>query len=273
MNNNLPVGIFDSGVGGLTVVKEVFKQLPHESIIYFGDTARVPYGNKSKKVVQKFSVQILNFLLTQKVKVVVMACNTASAYALDTLRNKTGLPVIDVIEPGAKKSVELTRNNKIGIIGTEGTIRSQAYVKAIRKYSSKVKVFSQPCPLFVPLVEEGWAGSAHKHIVKEIAEKYLKSLKQINVDTLILGCTHYPWLENIIAEVMGKKVKLVSSAYETANFVKDVMKVNNILSNNKQPRHKIFVSDSPQKIIAFGKKYAVKNMNPSNVKNIDIEKY
>ena len=275
MNNNLPIGVFDSGVGGLTVVKELFKQLPNESIVYFGDTARVPYGNKSKEVVEKFSLQILNFLLKQRVKLIVVACNTASAYALETICKNTKLPVIDVIEPGAKKAVEITCNDKIGIIGTEGTVKSQAYEKAINRFADirDVRIFSQACPLFVPLVEDGWADDSHKKIVKDIAKKYLAGLKRSGIDSLILGCTHYPWLENVIAEIMGRRVKLISSAYETACFVKETMYTEGVLSELKTVQHKFFVSDAPEKVIQFGQKYSVKFMDATNVKKIDIEAY
>ncbi|MBU0952274.1 MAG: glutamate racemase [Elusimicrobia bacterium] len=275
VNNHLPVGVFDSGVGGLTVVKEIFKQLPNESLVYFGDTARVPYGNKSKEVVEKFSLQILNFLHKQRVKLIVVACNTASAYALETIRKNTKLPVLDVIEPGAKKAVEITCNDKIGIIGTEGTIKSQAYDKAVNRFADirDVRIFSQACPLFVPLVEEGWADDSHKKIVKDVAKKYLTPLKRLKIDSLILGCTHYPWLENIIAEIMGKKVKLVSSAYETACSVKETLYGEGMLSELKTVQHKFFFSDAPEKAIMFGNKYSVKYMDATNVKKIDIEAY
>ena len=275
MNKNLPIGVFDSGVGGLTVVKEISRQLPTESIVYFGDTARVPYGNKSREVVEKFSLQILNFLLKQRVKLIVVACNTVSAHALEHLRNNTKLPVIDVIEPGSRKAVEVTAGDRVGVIGTEGTINSRAYERAISRFGDikDVRVFSQACPLFVPLVEECWADDAHKKITREIAVKYLAPLKQARIDTLVLGCTHYPWLENIIADVMGKKVKLVSSAHETASFVKETIYSNGILSELKTVSFKYFVSDSADKFIGFCQRSGLKNIDATNVKKVDIEAY
>ncbi|MFN3966514.1 MAG: glutamate racemase, partial [Endomicrobiia bacterium] len=184
-NSSLPIGVFDSGVGGLTVVKEIIKQMPFESIVYFGDTARLPYGSKSKEVVKKFSFQILNFLLSKKVKMIVVACNTVSSYALEDLKQKTNLPVIGVIDPVAKKSISLTKNGIIGVIGTEGTIKSKAYENSIKKLEKNIKVFSVACPLFVPLVEEGWIdGSSKEDIVEDIAKEYLLILRKKNIDTL-----------------------------------------------------------------------------------------
>jgi len=201
-----PVGVFDSGVGGLTVVSQLFRILPQEDIIYFGDTAHLPYGSKSKEAVTRYSLDIANFLKAQKVKIIVVACSTASSFALSSLRENIELPVIGVIEPGAQAAIDTTRNFKIGIIGTEGTINSRAFEEALKKIDRNVKVFSQPCPLFVPLVEEDWLD---KPETSQIAEKYLSPLKDKGIDTLILGCTHYPLLKELLWRIMGQEISLI----------------------------------------------------------------
>jgi glutamate racemase len=203
------IGIFDSGVGGLTVYHAIRKAFPHENLIYFGDTARVPYGPKSKRTVIDYSIQNTRFLLQQQVKIIVVACNTSSAVAIDTLKEITDIPVIGVILPGAGAAVTTTRNKRIGVIGTYGTIRSQAYTKAIQSLMPDAKVFTQPCPLFVPLAEEGWENHS---VTKQIAADYLKDLIAEGIDTLVLGCTHYPILKNTIQEVVGPNITLVDSA-------------------------------------------------------------
>lgn len=204
-----PIGIFDSGVGGLTVFKEIRKRFPYEDIVYFGDTARVPYGPKSKNTVIEYSIQNARFLMQCGAKIIVIACNTSSAIALEELKKIFPVPVIGVIEPGAISAVENSKNGRIGIIGTEGTIRSKAYSKSISKLNTNTEVFSEACPLFVPLAEEGW----EEHRVTRITiEEYLKTLLQKNIDTLVLGCTHYPILKKTIQQVIGSNIKLIDSA-------------------------------------------------------------
>lgn len=222
-NENLKdgaIGIFDSGIGGLTVAKEIIKNLPGENIIYLGDTARVPYGTKSKNTVIKYAESNSNFLLSKGVKLLVVACNTASAYALKSLEDSLSIPIIGVIKPGAKKAVESTYNGNIGVIGTPSTINSEAYKVEIKKINPEAKVFSKACPLFVPLAEEGWFDS---DIAESIASKYLNELKKFDIDTLILGCTHYPILKKTIYKVMGSNVKLIDSAEQVSSEVLSII--------------------------------------------------
>ena len=210
-----PVGVFDSGVGALTVVREIMRQIPNEKIVYFGDTARVPYGSKSRETVTRFSEQIVRFLQTQQVKAIVVACNTVSAYALDALEKEIDIPMIGVVKPGAKVAAEVTRNGRIGVIGTEGTIGSGIYSSYIHQINAQVQVTGKACPLFARLVEEGlWEDP----VTDEIASRYLTELIDIGVDTLILGCTHYPLLEEVIGDFMGPDVTLIDSGAEAANL-------------------------------------------------------
>lgn len=240
-----PIGVFDSGIGGLTVVKRLSSVLPNEHIVYFGDTARVPYGSKSNSTVIDYSIQDTNFLLHKNVKLVVVACNTASSIALPDLQKKFNVPVIGVILPGANMAVNETRNGKIGVIGTRATINNQAYSKAIKKINNKIEVFEKACPLFVPLAEEGWT---HHRATYEIAAEYLVELKKQHIDTLVLGCTHYPILADVIQEVIGSNVKLIDSGVATAEVVKNEIYKLNLLTNHKgHPNLELFVSDIPTK--------------------------
>ena len=200
LNNNAPIGVFDSGVGGLTVAREIIRQLPNESIVYFGDTARVPYGSKSKDTIIRFSRQIVNFLKTKNVKAIVFACNTASAFALDTIERELDIPVIGVVKPGAITAIHSTKNKRIGIIGTEGTIKSEMYTSYIQSIDKDIEVVGKACPLFVPLVEEGMLDD---EVTKEMATRYLKELQNENIDSLILGCTHYPLLRKMVGKIMS----------------------------------------------------------------------
>jgi len=213
MSSSAPIGVFDSGIGGLTVVHELIRQLPHESIVYFGDTARVPYGPKSPDTVRRYSREIAAYLTEQGVKAIVVACNTATAHALGTLRGELALPVVGVVEPGARAAVAATRTGRIGVIGTVGTIKSGAYERAICALSPTAQVVARACPLFVPLVEEGWVDHEATRLV---AETYLEPLVKANVDTLVLGCTHYPLLKPLLRQVMGPDIRLIDSAEETA---------------------------------------------------------
>lgn len=210
------VGIFDSGVGGLTVLRELRRQLPHEELVYLGDTARVPYGTKSPQTVSRYAREAARFLVEQQVKLLVVACNTASAVALDDLAAVHQLPVVGVIEPGARRALEVSRNGRIGVIGTEGTIRSRAYERALQTGGPNVAVWAAACPLFVPLAEEGWA---EHPIARLAAAEYLAPLLREGIDTLVLGCTHYPLLKRTLQEVVGPAVTLIDSAEETAKTV------------------------------------------------------
>jgi glutamate racemase len=262
-----PVGIFDSGVGGLTVVSEIFSILPQEDIIYFGDTAHLPYGSKSKQAVTRFSLDIANFLKAKKVKIIVVACNTASSFALSSLREKIGLPVIGVIEPGAQAAINTTRNFNIGVIGTEGTINSRAFEGALRKIDRNVKVFSQACPLFVPLVEEGWLDEPETW---QIAEKYLSPLKDKGIDTLILGCTHYPLLKELLSKIMGQGVSLIDTPEATAKAVQRMLGEKNLLrKGNHKPVYKFFVSDDPEKFLELGRRFLGKSIDKAERVNLE----
>lgn len=250
MNNN-PIGIFDSGIGGLTVAKEIIAALPNESIIYLGDTARVPYGTRSKEIVTKFALELVEFLLERKVKCLVVACNTISALALEEIRKNSPVPVIGVIKSAVKKAVQVTKNKKIGVIGTPGTILSKAYEEEIRKSSPDIKVISVACPLFVPLAEEG----LHNHqAAKLVAKDYLEDFTN-NVDTLILGCTHYPLLRETITEVVGEDITLIDSAKPTAEELKILLAENNLLSNNQNPYLEFFVTDAPVRVAQVAGKF------------------
>ena len=267
-----PIGVFDSGVGGLTVAREIMRQLPNERIVYFGDTARVPYGNKSRDTVTRYSKQIVRFLQSRDVKTIVVACNTASAYALDEIEHTLDIPMIGVVKPGAKTAVEVTQNKKVGVIATEATIGSQMYNQYIKKLDPGVQIYEKACPLFVPLVEEGlWQDP----VTDEIANRYLSELIDLGIDTLILGCTHYPLLRSTIGRIMGEGVTLVNPAYETARELGELLREKNLL-NDKKPelgenQYQFYVSDSAQKFKSFANsiiKYGI-----LSAKTIPIEEY
>ncbi|MDE5867201.1 MAG: glutamate racemase [Lachnospiraceae bacterium] len=249
---NAPIGVFDSGVGGLTVAREIMRQLPNERIVYFGDTARVPYGSKSPETVTRFSRQIVRFLQTQEVKAIVVACNTASACALEELEKEVELPMIDVVKPGAHAAIEATRNGKVGVIATEATIGSGIYNRYIKENDNSVSVVGKACPLFVPLVEEGlWEDP----VTDEIARRYLSELIDIGIDTLVLGCTHYPLIRSTVGRIMGDKVTLVNPAYETAHELKELLHKEG-LESEKRPGlgtelYRFFVSDTADKFLRF----------------------
>lgn len=250
--NNSPIGVFDSGVGGLTVAREIMRQLPNERIVYFGDTARVPYGNKSRETVMKYSRQIVNFLKTQEVKAIVVACNTASAYALDELEQEVDIPIIGVVRPGARAAIEATKNGRIGVIATEATISSGIYNRYIEENDNHVRIMGKACPLFVSLVEEGlWEDP----VTDEIARRYLAELIDSDIDTLILGCTHYPLIRSTVGRIMGPKVTLVNPAYETARELKELL-ISKGLESEHRPGlgtelYRFFVSDAADKFQRF----------------------
>ncbi|MBU0467552.1 MAG: glutamate racemase [Candidatus Omnitrophica bacterium] len=251
--SNYAIGVFDSGLGGLTVVKELIKLLPDEDIVYFGDTARVPYGTKSSESIIRFSIDNANVLISKKVKMIVVACNSSSSYALEVLKEKFDIPIVGVIDPGAQKAIRLTKNKKIGVIATSATVDSGKYVEALKNIDKSVKVTSVACPLFVPLVEEGWS---NKKITADVAGIYLKLLKKENVDALILGCTHYPLLKTVISKVMGRKVALVDSAREVAHQVEKLLDQRKNRKRSKQKGAlRIFVSDKPQSFMRIAKSF------------------
>ncbi|MBP3475982.1 MAG: glutamate racemase [Lachnospiraceae bacterium] len=270
--HNSPIGVFDSGVGGLTVAREIMRQLPNERIVYFGDTARVPYGNKSKETVTKFSRQIVRFLQTQQVKAIVVACNTASAYALDELEKEVDIPIIGVVKPGAKAAIDATKNGKIGVVATEATINSGIYNRYIQENDPNAQVLGKACPLFVPLVEEGlWEDP----VTDEIARRYLTELIDVGIDTLILGCTHYPMIRSTVGKIMGDQVTLVNPAYETARELKELLREKGLESEHRPglgtELYRFFVSDAADKFQKFAN--SILTYGILSAKVINIEEY
>ena len=249
-----PIGIFDSGIGGLTVFKAVRKQVPQESLVYFGDTAHVPYGTKSKDTITKFSIDNVQFLSGFDVKMVIVACNTASSLSLDALKQRFSIPIIGVIEPGAQEAIRKTRNGRIGVIGTKSTIGSNAYETVLKRLDPSVKVYSGACPLFVPFVEEGWLDG---DVVSKVAHTYLDGFKTFKIDTLILGCTHYPLLHRVIQKTLGPKVRLINSAEETAKEAKRLLAKLKMsgLSKNRSQDLRFFVSDEPEQFRTLGERF------------------
>ena len=250
---NDPIGVFDSGLGGLTVVKQIVQFLPNERIVYFGDTARVPYGTKSADTIIRYSRQIIRILLKRKVKMVVVACNTASALALEVVAKEFRVPIMGVIAPGAHKAALSTKKGKIGIIATSSTVKSGAYAHQIHKLNRRMKVISQPCPLFVPLVEEGWFDHT---VTYDVAAQYLAPLKKAGVDTMVLGCTHYPLLKNVLHSVMGPRVALIDSAEEVAAQVRQMLIERDLLRMQLSPAtHTFLVSDEPQNFKRLARRF------------------
>ena len=248
MHKDAPIGVFDSGVGGLTVVREIIRQLPSENVVYFGDTARVPYGSKSQKTIIGYTRQIIHFLKTKNVKAIVIACNTASAYALDAVAKEVDVPIIGVVRPGAYVAANTTVNGKIGVLGTEGTINSGIYTQVLHEHNPKLDVVGKACPLFCPLVEEGLLEDP---VTDEIASRYLKSMKDAGIDTLILGCTHYPLIRSTIRRLMGEGVNLVNPAYETAISLRSLLQEKGIYRDSGEPEYHFYVSDGAEKFSSF----------------------
>lgn len=267
--DNRPIGIFDSGVGGLTVVKEVMERLENESIVYFGDTARVPYGSKSKETVTKFSAQIIRFLKKQDVKAIIIACNTVNSNCIEELRALfPDIPIEGVVEPGVRMALKATTNNKIGIIGTEATISSGKYPYLLKEQNPELEVFGKACPLFVPLVEEGWAGHP---ITKEVVQEYLLPLAQKDIDTLILGCTHYPMLSEVIGQVLGDKITLINPATEAAFNIKRLLKAQGKQSITPGATYKFYVSDHTSRMQKMAQVFL--DYPVEEVEKVDIEAY
>ena len=262
-----PIGVFDSGLGGLTILKALRRQLPHEDLIYFGDTANVPYGSKSKAAVTKFSLAIARFLQSQGVKLIVVACNTASAQALAELRREMDVPVMGVIEPGAQKAAAVTRNGRIAVLGTEGTVRSKAYPKAILKRAPRAAVVQQACPLFVPLAEESWG---QKPAARLIAREYLEPVQKSGADTVILGCTHYPLLKPVIASVLGKKVTLVDSADTLAEAAQQFLASRRQLETGGKGRVRLYASDDPARFKHLAQRLLAEPIGAVRLKKLDL---
>lgn len=272
INKNAPVGVFDSGVGGLTVMREIMRQIPNERIVYFGDTARVPYGSKSKDTVTRYSLQIVRFLQAMEVKAIVVACNTASAYAMDEIEREVDIPVVGVVRPGARVAAQATVNGKLGVIGTEGTISSGIYTEYIKKINPGISVIGKACPLFVPLVEEGlWQDP----VTDDIAGRYLGELIDTGIDTLILGCTHYPLIRATVGRLLGEGVTLVNPAYETARELRQLLEKERMLNDAQgklgEEKYRFYVSDAAEKFRRFANsiiKYGI-----LSAKTINIEEY
>ena len=247
-----PIGVFDSGLGGLTVFKALARLMPEESLVYFGDTAHVPYGSKSPEAIARYSTAVARFLARRGIKLLVVACNTSSAWALPRIRRVVKVPVIGVIEPGALAALAASRGGRVGIIGTEATVKSGAYPKAVRALAPRARTASRPCPLFVPLVEEGWWSGA---VVSAVARKYLAPLKAARVDTLILGCTHYPYLKPVLARVMGPRVRLIDSAEETARATARVLSERGLRApKGARGRREFYASDAPKRFSRLGRR-------------------
>lgn len=267
--DNRPIGVFDSGLGGLTVLSEVMKLLPGESVVYFGDNGRAPYGTKSEETIIKYTLQDIRFLLNQDIKMIVIACNTASAYGFIAANRGFDIPIVEVITPGSLAAIAATKNQKIGVIGTAMTVKSGIYEKTITKLKESIDIYSKACPLFVSLAEEGWWDN---EISEMIAKEYLKDLKEESVDTLVMGCTHYPLLQNTIRKVMGENVNLVNSALEVAKVVKGILDEKNIHRDPEiKPVYRYYTSDSVEKFETLGSAF-LKNTICSAEK-VDIEKY
>ncbi|HZK34703.1 MAG TPA: glutamate racemase [Bacillota bacterium] len=266
--DNRPIGVFDSGLGGLTVVKELKKCLPGESIVYFGDTARLPYGTRSKDIVNKYSDQCVRFLLEKNIKMVIVACNTASSTSLETLRKSYDIPILGVINPGARAAIKATQNGRIGVIGTAGTIRSRAYPQAMKGIDSNVTVYDQACSLFVPIVEEGWSNT---EVARLTALKYLQDIKDKGIDTLVLACTHYPLLSDTISKVMAPHVRLINPGEGTALSVVDLLREKDMAREDKTPsQSNFYVSDFGERFQMLGSHFL--NME-IDAEKIDIESY
>lgn len=246
---NEAIGIFDSGVGGLTVMKQIVCLLPNEDIVYFGDTARLPYGEKSPETIIRYMIENSTFLLKHKIKVLVIACNTASAHALHELKNRLQIPVIEVIAPGAEKAVLVTKNKRIAVLGTRGTINSGAYQKEIERRMPGSFVLSIPCPLLVPLVEENFIDHP---VTKMIIKEYLKPIKEQSIDTVLLGCTHYPLLKEVMQDELGHEISIVDSASICAENLQSILCENKLLSSKIKSVHRYFVSDDPMKFSSLG---------------------
>ncbi len=250
--SEMPIGIFDSGVGGLTLVDEIFRQLPGEKFIYLGDTARYPYGSRSADMVRRIALQNARFLMGFGVKVLVIACNTASSLAMDVLREWISVPLVGVIKPGAKMAAKCTKNGKVGVIGTVGTISSGAYQSEIRSIDPNIEVFGKACPLFVPLAEEGWLDG---DVVKKIAHEYLDEIISKGIDTLVLGCTHYPLLKETIQSVIGRDITVIDSASATVADLKEFLLSESLLRYGQEGEYRIFVTDAADRFSAVGRKF------------------
>ncbi|MDD5156331.1 MAG: glutamate racemase [Candidatus Omnitrophica bacterium] len=260
------IGVFDSGLGGLTVVRELIRQLPYEDIVYFGDTARVPYGTKSRETIIRFSTEDILFLLKHDVKLICVACNTASSVALSAVKGHFKVPIVGVIAPGAKEAISATQNKRIGVLGTRSTVKSRAYDTQIKKLDPGAQVTAVACPLFVPFVEEDWLSGK---VILEVARAYLKPLKDAKVDTVILGCTHYPLLKPVIKKVLGERVVLIDSARQVAGEVRKILAKGGQLNKKRASRRRFYVSDNPEGFSKLARRFLGKSaQNVMKVNNV-----
>lgn len=269
--NQTPIGVFDSGVGGLTVAREIMRNLPNEKIVYFGDTARVPYGSKSKETVLRYSRQIVRFLQTQEVKAIVIACNTASAMALEEIQDEISIPILGVVKPGAKVAAETTKNKRIGVIGTSATVGSHIYQNLIREYDPEIEVIEKATPLLCPLVEEGWLKD---EVTDMVLNRYLDELLKQDIDTLIMGCTHYPLLRSAMQRLVGERINLVNPAYETAICLKELLKERGIANSGHKEEefpYRFFVSDMAERFTDFAS--TILPFDVKSTKKVHIEEY
>ena len=275
MTDTRPIGVFDSGIGGLTVLREIWEEVPQESTIYFGDNSRSPYGTKSRSTIIRYSLQNMKFLESKDVKMIVVACNTASAYAFEELKKRANVPVVEVVTPGADVACRSTKNGKIGIIATKGTISTGVYKAAVEKRAQElglknIEIFEKACPLFVSLAEEGWWDT---EVTRLTAEEYLKPLKEAGVDTLVMACTHYPLLSKVIQEVMGDKVVLVNTGEATAKVVKELLSLEGTVSeDNKAPLREFYTSDEPELFEQVAAPFLGEGL-PSGTKHFTTDKY
>ena len=264
VNPDNPIGVFDSGIGGLTVVRALMEQLPSEHIIYFGDTARVPYGVKSVATISRYAAQITKFLLGHHVKLLIVACNTMSAVAYNVIADLSPVPLLEVVDAGARSAAEKTRNKKVGVIGTPATISSNAYTQAIKAHDPDIRVFSQACPLFVPLVEEDWLDH---QVTLLTAQEYLRPVLDQKIDTLVLGCTHYPLLKPVLQKVAGDHIQLVDSALVIAKQTAELLSKNNFRASNQKPsEYRFYVTDAPLRFQGIGERFLGRTL--SNVKQV-----
>ena len=263
VNRSDPIGVFDSGIGGLTVVRALMEQLPFENIIYFGDTARVPYGIKSVETISRYATQITEFLVHQRVKLLIVACNTMSAVAYKVIEDLSPVPVLDVVDAGARSAIAETHNKCVGVIGTPATINSNAYQKAIKRFDPNIRVFSQACPLFVPLVEEGWLDH---QVTRLTAQEYLRPVIAQNIDTLVLGCTHYPLLKPLLQEVLGDQISLVDSAEAITEQAGESLSKHNLRNEQqKPPEYRFYVTDVPIRFTNIGERFLGRTLANVNV--------
>ena len=263
VNADNPIGVFDSGIGGLTVERALMERMPSENIIYFGDTARVPYGLKSVETISRYARQITEFLLRQEAKLLIVACNTMSSVAYQAIEDLSPVPVLDVVDAGARSGVAATHNKCVGVIGTPATINSNAYQKAINRYDPGIRIFSQPCPLFVPLVEEGWLDH---QVTRLTAQEYLKPIMAQNIDTLVLGCTHYPLLKPLLQEVLGDQIRLVDSAQAIAEQTGELLSKNNLRNvQGRPPEYRFYVTDVPIRFQEVGGRFLGRKLSNVNV--------